>query len=110
MPSDASVSNAFQIFLTQTPGQGEAFMDYAEKLAAASNLDPKTSELAYIAVLAALRMDSGIPFHVAQARAAGATREEVLSAVLVGLPAAGLGVTQSLPAAIKALEQRPPGA
>lgn len=55
-------------------------------------------------MLAALRMDSGVPFHVAQARQAGATREEVLSAILVGLPAAGHVVTQVLPAAIRALD------
>ena len=35
---------------------------------------------------------------------AGASLDEVISAVLVGLPAAGNGVTQVLPAAIDAYE------
>jgi alkylhydroperoxidase/carboxymuconolactone decarboxylase family protein YurZ len=78
-------------------------MNAVRGLAEASALDEKTRALAYLAVLAALRMDSGVPFHVAQARQAGASREEVLSAILVGLPAAGHGVTQVLPAAMRAL-------
>ena len=73
-------------------------------LAGASALDGKTTALAYLAVLAALRLESGIPFHVQTARNAGATREEVVSAILVGLPAAGHVVTQVLPAAIEAYD------
>ena len=68
-------------------------------------MDKKTAELAYLAVLAALRMESGIPFHVKMAKEAGTTREEIISAVLGGLPAAGLGVTQALPAALTAFDE-----
>jgi alkylhydroperoxidase/carboxymuconolactone decarboxylase family protein YurZ len=77
-------------------------MEVVRALDAASALERKTASLAYIAVLAALRMESGIPFHVRQAKQAGASREEIISAVLIGLPAAGHGVTQSLPAAVAA--------
>ena len=35
---------------------------------------------------------------------AGATREEIISAILVGLPAAGHVVTQSLPVALEAYD------
>jgi hypothetical protein len=35
---------------------------------------------------------------------AGASRNEIISAILVGLPAAGLGVIQVLPAAIAAFD------
>lgn len=98
------VSQAFQAFLDQTPAHARAWMIAVQALGAASALDPKTSALAYLAVLAALRMDSGVPFHVAIAKQAGASRDEVLSALLVGLPAAGHGVTQSLPAAIDAYD------
>jgi len=45
-----------------------------------------------------------VPFHVKLAKQAGASRDEVISALLVGLPAAGNGVTQSLPAAIEAYD------
>jgi alkylhydroperoxidase/carboxymuconolactone decarboxylase family protein YurZ len=56
-------------------------------------------------VLAALRMESGIPFHVQTAKKQGATREEIISAVLVGLPAAGHVVTQVLPSALAAYDE-----
>jgi alkylhydroperoxidase/carboxymuconolactone decarboxylase family protein YurZ len=73
-------------------------------VAQASALDRKTAALAYLAVLAALRLESGVPFHVQSAKQFGASREEVISAILVGLPAAGHSVTQVLPAAIAAYD------
>ena len=100
------VSNAFQAFMAEAPQHAQAWGAMVQGLAAASALDKKTSALAYLAVLAALRLESGIPFHVLQAKGAGATREEVISAILVGLPAAGHGVTQVLPAAVAAYDAR----
>jgi hypothetical protein len=38
------------------------------------------------------------------AKQAGASQDEVISALLEGLPAAGHGITQSLPAAIESYE------
>ncbi len=70
----------------------------------AGALDKKTGELAYLAVLAALRLESGIRFHVQSAKKAGASRDEVISAILVGLPAAGHSVIQVLPEAISAYD------
>ena len=60
--------------------------------------------LAYLAVLAALRLESGIPFHVQAVKQLGPSREEVISAILVGLPAVGHGLTQALPIAITAYD------
>ena len=54
-------------------------------------------------------MDSGVPFHVQVAKQAGATRAEVLSAILLGLPATGNAVTQSLPTALAAYDAAPVG-
>ncbi|MGO9566863.1 MAG: carboxymuconolactone decarboxylase family protein [Desulfomonilaceae bacterium] len=99
-----SMSNAFQLFISEAPQHAQDWMTAVQGLDSASALDKKTAELAYLAVLAALRLESGIPFHVQSAKLAGASREEVISAVLVGLPAAGLGVTQVLPAAIAAYD------
>lgn len=70
----------------------------------AGALDKKTEELSYVPVLAALRLESGIPFHVQSAKLAGASRAEIISAILIGLPAAGNGVIQSLPAALSAYD------
>ncbi len=98
------ISNAFMAFMSEAPEQARAWSELVQGLAKASALDEKTHSLAYLAVLAALRLDSGIPFHVKAAKGAGASREEVISAILVGLPAAGHRVTQVLPAALAAFD------
>lgn len=51
-----------------------------------------------------MRPDSGTPFHVQAAKQLGASREEVISAILVRLPAVGHGLTQALPIAITAYD------
>ena len=98
------VSASFQAFLSEAPGHAQAWIEAAQKLGAASALDDKTAALTYLAVLAATRLERGVPFHAAQAKAAGATREEVVSAILIGLPAAGNQVVQVLPAALAAYD------
>lgn len=101
---NAGVSKAFQAFLDEAPKHSSAWMAVVQALDGANALDRKTSALAYLAVLAALRLESGVPFHVRVAKQAGASRDEVISALLIGLPAAGHGVTQALPAAIQAYD------
>lgn len=98
------VSNAFQVFQSEAPQFAKAWGSAVQGLAQASALDGKTRELAYLSVLAALNRTSGIAFHVASLKAKGATRDEVISAILVGLPLAGAVVTQSLPAALAAYD------
>jgi alkylhydroperoxidase/carboxymuconolactone decarboxylase family protein YurZ len=98
------ISNAFETFTSEAPQHAQPWGAMVQSLASASALDKKTSALAYLAVLAALRLESGVPFHVRAAKEVGASREEVISAILVGLPAAGHGVTQVLPAAIAAYD------
>ncbi len=101
---EPAVSNAFLAFGREAPAHAGAWGTMVRDLAAASALDRKTTCLSYLAVLAALRLEGGITFHVQAARQAGATREEVISAILVGLPAAGHAVTQVLPAALAAFD------
>ena len=98
------ISDAFKSFIKDAPGHSKAWFELVQALAKASALDKKTGELAYISVLAAMNRVSGIPFHVASAKKAGASREEIISAILVGLPAAGHIVTQALPPAIEAYD------
>ncbi len=104
MEKISGVSSSFQAFLQEAPGHAAAWMQAVQGLDQASALDKKTAELAYLAVLAALRMESGVPFHVTSAKQAGATRAEIISAILVGLPAAGQVVVQVLPAALAAYD------
>jgi alkylhydroperoxidase/carboxymuconolactone decarboxylase family protein YurZ len=100
----SGVSEAFQVFLDSAPTHAAAWQAAVQGIDVASALDKKTAHLAYLAVLAGLRLESGVPFHVKLAKGAGASRDEVISAVLVGLPAAGVAVTQVLPAAIQAYD------
>jgi alkylhydroperoxidase/carboxymuconolactone decarboxylase family protein YurZ len=101
---ESMISSAFQAFMSEAPKQAQAWGAMVQGLANASALDKKTAALAYLAVLAAFRLQSGVPFHVQTAKQQGASREEVISAILVGLPAAGHGVTQVLPAALAAYD------
>ena len=98
------ISNAFQTFIGEAPEQAQAWGAMVQGLANASALDKKTAALAYLAVLAVLQLESGVPFHVQAAKQSGASRAEVISAILVGLPAAGHRVTQVLPAALAAYD------
>jgi alkylhydroperoxidase/carboxymuconolactone decarboxylase family protein YurZ len=102
--NDKLMSDAFQVFMKEAPKHAQAWMTGVQGLGQASALDRKTEGLAYLAVLAALRLESGIPFHVALSKQAGASRQEVICAILVGLPAAGNVVTRSLPVAIQAYD------
>ena len=105
MKETTGVSASFAAFLSQAPDHAGAWMQAVKGLDGACALDPKTRSLAYLAVLAALGRESGVPFHAAEARRAGASRAEVISAVLLGLPAGGNGVIASLPAAVAGFDQ-----
>jgi len=98
------ISLAFKTFANEAPDQAQAWATLAQELGRVNTLESKTGELAYISVLAALNRTSGIPFHVISAKEAGATRDEVISAVLLGLPAAGHVVTQALPVALETFD------
>lgn len=100
-----NVSNSFQVFLKEAPEHSKAWMEVVQKLDKASSLDKKTEEIAYIAVMAAVGLESGIPFHVKSAKEAGATRNDIISATLLGLPAVGNQVVKALPIALDAFDE-----
>jgi len=110
MTNDLSklTSDAFQLFQTEAPAHAQAWMSAIQQLGEANTLDPKTRALVYVAILAALRMESGLPFHVAHARRLGASRADVISAILTGLPATGMAVVSALPAVVRAYEGEQP--
>jgi alkylhydroperoxidase/carboxymuconolactone decarboxylase family protein YurZ len=98
------ISESFKAFLAEAPHQSKAWMEVVEALGAASALDPKTKALCYLSVLATARMTSGVPFHARLARSAGASRSEVISAVLVGLPAVGQAIVESIGPALQGFD------
>lgn len=99
------VSNAFQVFMQEAPKHAQAWANTVQGLGAASSLDKKTESLVYLAVLSVQGLESGIPFHVKIAKEAGASREEIVSAILLGLPAAGNRVIGALPVALHAFDE-----
>ena len=105
MDNQPKLSQAFMSFISNAPAHQQIWMETAEKLGKASKLDNKTAALAYLAVLAVLRLENGLPFHVKHAKMMGATRDEVISAVLVGLPAAGHVVVEALPTVVQAYDE-----
>ena len=100
-----NVTSSFRLFMTETPETGKAYMNMVMKQSEASALDRKTHELAYISVLAAIRMTGGLNFHVKSAKELGASRDEVKSAVLVGLPVAGITLVDALETALSAYDE-----
>lgn len=99
------VTNSFSLFMTETPETGKAYMDMVMKQSQTSSLDKKTHELAYISVLSAIRMINGLNFHVKTAKELGATRDEVKSAVLVGLPVVGITLVDALEVSLTAYDE-----
>lgn len=98
------VSSAFACFMKEAPESAKVWMEAVKKLDGTSTLDSKTEEIAYIAVLVAVGLLSGIPFHVKHAKELGVTREEIKSAVLLSLPAVGNKVIEALPIALEAYD------
>jgi alkylhydroperoxidase/carboxymuconolactone decarboxylase family protein YurZ len=105
MMPKGDVSDSFQTFLSAAPETAKAWMEAVQKVGQANKLDGKTRALCYLSALAGARLSSGVPFHAAQARALGATRDEVIGAILIGLPAVGNTVVESLLPALRAFEE-----
>lgn len=101
----ATAGEAFHTFVHQTPAHAEAWLESAHRLEHAAELEPRMFHLTYLAVSAALGLGDEIPLHVELAREAGASREEIASAVLIGLPAAGNRVIRCLPIALAAFDR-----
>ena len=91
-----------EILRAECPGAADAMQALFATLVAQPALDEKTKQLVYVAAAAAAAGHvRGVPAHVAHLRALGATRQEVLEALLMTLPAAGFGpLSQCLPAAM----------
>ena len=86
------MAQGFELFMEKAPEVAKAYGGMVMQLAQTSALDHKTQELAYLAVLAATGRE-------------GATRDEVASAVLVGLPAVGMAAVESLAPVLEAYDQ-----
>lgn len=98
-------ANPMEIFKQEAPDVAEAFDGLIQALIASKGLDPKTKQLIYIAMKASMGDQMAVKAHVPMAKAAGATKEEVVDAILMTLTVSGIrGVVTCLPDAVKQFE------
>ena len=88
--------------IKEAPNVAQGFFDLAKSVKQYSPLDEKTNELIIIGIFAAHRGITGIGTHVQRAMEEGATKEEVMAAILLALPI--VGITDTNLAIDKAVE------
>ena len=98
-------TNPMAVFQKEAPEVAEAFNRLIMSLVASKGLDQKTKQLIYIAMKAAIGDDGAVKAHIPMAKAAGATRDEVIDAILMTLTVSGIrGVILCLPEAVRQYE------
>jgi alkylhydroperoxidase/carboxymuconolactone decarboxylase family protein YurZ len=99
-------TNPMELFQKEAPEVAAAFNGLIMSLVASKGLDAKTKQLIYIAMKAAMGDDKAVKAHIPMAQAAGATREEVIDAILMTLTVSGIrAVVQCLPEAVRQFEK-----
>jgi alkylhydroperoxidase/carboxymuconolactone decarboxylase family protein YurZ len=97
--------NPYDLFMRECPTVSGRFNDLVDAQRALPGLYPKTRQLINIAIQTSTRNPGGVFFHAGMARSAGASRDEVIGAVVMNLHLSGLAsVLESLPAAVKGYE------
>lgn len=94
------------VFQDQAPEVARAFDGLIHSLMTTKGLDNKTKQLIYIALKASQGDQTALQFHVPMAKSLGATKEEVLDAILLTLTVCGItGITTCLSAAMEVFKQ-----
>ncbi|NMB84724.1 MAG: carboxymuconolactone decarboxylase family protein [Methanothrix sp.] len=97
--------NPIEIFQAEAPDVARAFDDLIKAIVASKGLDEKTKQLIYIALKASNGDLMAVNAHVPMAKKLGATRAEVVDAILMTLTISGIrGVVSCLPEAVKHFE------
>jgi AhpD family alkylhydroperoxidase len=97
--------NPFELFEKECPELAAKYNELVEVQRSSKALDTKTKQLINIAIQTATRNPRGVKFHAMMAKNDGATKEEVVSAVVMNLHLTGLAaVLDSLPAALEGYE------
>lgn len=99
--------NPYEIFQKECPEVAARFNDLIEAQKALKGLDAKTKQLINIAIQTANRNPRGVQMHAMMAKSEGATREEIIAAVVLNLHHSGFAnVLECLPAAIDGFEDK----
>ncbi|MCL2125088.1 MAG: carboxymuconolactone decarboxylase family protein [Oscillospiraceae bacterium] len=94
-----------EVLREEAPAVSEAFFNLAGTIEKDGGLDAKTFQLIYLAIKATVGEVGAVSAHAGMAKKAGATRAEVLGAVLVSLMTNGVhGVSACLPAVLDAYD------
>ncbi len=97
--------NPFQIFQDEFPELAGRFNDLVDAQRSLKGMDPKTKQLVNIAIQTANRNPTGVKMHSYMAKKQGASRDEILGAVVLNLHLSGLSnVLDCLPSALEGLE------
>jgi len=97
--------NPIEIFQAEAPDVARAFDALIKAIVASKGLDEKTKQLIYIALKASNGDLMAVNAHVPMAKKLGATRAEVVDAILMTLTISGIrGVVSCLPEAVKHFE------
>jgi len=97
--------NPYEIFQKECPEVAACFNELIEAQKALKGLDAKTKQLINIAIQTANRNPRGVQLHAMMARNEGATREEIIAAVVLNLHHSGFAsILECLPAAIDGFE------
>jgi alkylhydroperoxidase/carboxymuconolactone decarboxylase family protein YurZ len=98
--------NPMELFQREAPEVAKAFNGLIMSLVASKGLDQKTKQLIYIAMKAAMGDDAAVKAHLPMAKQAGATKAEVVDAILMTLTVSGIrGVVHCLPEAVQFYEK-----
>ena len=98
--------NPYEIFREECPHLAGQFDNLVEAQRTLKGLDPKTKQLINIAIQTATRNPRGVGFHAVMAEQAGATKDEIVGAVVMNLHLSGLvTVLECLPAALDAVKK-----
>ncbi|MGD0080773.1 MAG: carboxymuconolactone decarboxylase family protein [Methanoregula sp.] len=98
--------SSYEVFRKECPELEERFNNLVEVQRTLSGLDNKTKQLINIAIQTATRNPEGVRLHAIMAWQAGATRDEIVGAIVMNLHLTGLfGVLECLPAALDGLEE-----
>ena len=102
-----SVLEFFDVLGKEAPETRKAFVDFTDRLQSTSKLDAKTFQLIYIALQAQNGAVGPVAGHVVLAKKAGATREEVMGAVLTTMMLGINGVANCLAIAMESYDNAP---
>ncbi len=98
---------SFDHFAKEYPELASRYTKLVDAQRSLKGLDPKTRQLINIGIQTANGSLRGVKYHATMARKAGATKAEVLGAVVLNLHVRGVGVVlDTLPAAIAGFQAK----